>query len=230
MPLSARRPSRRIGRFGGCICIDAKKGAVQFRAMKGLPNWVVNGLVLLLLLFCLFTIVMWARSGVYPLWWGWDDVLSVQYAGRGVYIASSRGELSLNYVDVSVYDPSAHMIEYNFNWQNPSTGLRKYRDARPKMNVEFAGFYFAGSTHVLRFANGKLGPVNQWDFGVPYWFLLIVSGLWPVRRFLAFRRRRKRMVAGQFCEGCGYDLRATPERCPECGKVVVKIARTGPQN
>jgi hypothetical protein len=55
--------------------------------------------------------------------------------------------------------------------------------------------------------------------GIPYplvvLLLLVVPAVRIVpRRLVASRRRR----AGK-CENCGYDLRETPDGCPECGTV-----------
>ena len=59
---------------------------------------------------------------------------------------------------------------------------------------------------------------------VPYWALVLGLGVAPVIRFgLWYRRtsrRRERLLAG-CCVQCGYDLRASRERCPECGMVAV---------
>jgi hypothetical protein len=53
---------------------------------------------------------------------------------------------------------------------------------------------------------------------VPLWALLGACSLWAAfvtwRILVLLRRQRHR---GAFCVNCGYDLRATPERCPECG-------------
>jgi hypothetical protein len=53
---------------------------------------------------------------------------------------------------------------------------------------------------------------------VALWFPLILSALLPAGRIVLWRRRRRR-IAARICPACGYDLRATPDRCPECGAV-----------
>jgi hypothetical protein len=51
---------------------------------------------------------------------------------------------------------------------------------------------------------------------VPYWFFVVVCSALPVvgLRRVILRRRRKHRGA---CVRCGYDLRGTPGKCPECG-------------
>jgi hypothetical protein len=56
---------------------------------------------------------------------------------------------------------------------------------------------------------------------VPYWPIALLTAIFPICWCLAYFRRRHRKQLGQ-CGMCGYDLRATPDRCPECGTVPVE--------
>ena len=69
---------------------------------------------------------------------------------------------------------------------------------------------------------------------IPWWSLFLLFSLLPGTRLAARVRRRSQRRRG-LCPACGYDLRATPQRCPECGQAAVCsgaaeaiIAQSGP--
>lgn len=71
-------------------------------------------------------------------------------------------------------------------------------------------------------STGRLTPVGERSFiwAIPHWPIGIVLAIPVVWWIYAWRRRviAERCAAG-FCVTCGYDLRASPQRCPECGTV-----------
>jgi hypothetical protein len=82
---------------------------------------------------------------------------------------------------------------------------------------------FLGFAHYID-VWGVSSHVNYYDsfegFIIPLWFMLAITLALPAGRWIAVLRRwrqlRHRQVAG-LCLQCGYDLRATPGKCPECG-------------
>jgi hypothetical protein len=67
------------------------------------------------------------------------------------------------------------------------------------------------------------GPARSWSLlGVPHQGLIVVTLLppllWAGVHWRRLRERRRRVCLG-LCLACGYDLRESPENCPECGAI-----------
>ena len=55
------------------------------------------------------------------------------------------------------------------------------------------------------------------NMAIPMWLPTLLFSVWPAWLSLPLHRRRKRKKLG-LCLKCGYDLRGSKNRCPECGE------------
>jgi hypothetical protein len=84
-----------------------------------------------------------------------------------------------------------------------------------------AGTVFGAPTKSGRFAGVEIyrdpSAVSRYRaVAFPVAYPLLLALVIPCATLYAALRHRRRAVAGA-CAKCGYDLRGTPDRCPECG-------------
>ncbi len=80
-------------------------------------------------------------------------------------------------------------------------------------SVAVVAFPWAGIS-IDRCLNGVGGYWS--DLILPYWVIVLLAGIPGGTAGWRLWRRRRPALSG-VCRSCGYDLRASPGRCPECG-------------
>jgi hypothetical protein len=82
----------------------------------------------------------------------------------------------------------------------------------------------SNASYVLFAERGNVGfawRYSHWhSIFLPAWLVVFVAAILPACWYAHWVSRRGKPVG--YCPACGYDLRATPDRCPECGKVPTK--------
>jgi hypothetical protein len=72
----------------------------------------------------------------------------------------------------------------------------------------------------------RLAPrlfLDGWfEWTLPLWLIALPPAGAGASLWLLAVRRQRTQIAG-LCAACGYDLRATPDRCPECGKTPARV-------
>jgi hypothetical protein len=129
-----------------------------------------------------------------------------------VSIISSDGTVEFNVSRWSGFGWPGDMTEPGMWWEITSS-----QEVSP---VDGHGFYYDGSK--LFDETGSM-PVRGLGLQTPYWCPAVGSAVLPMA-WIALRSRRRHGLRGGCCPICGYDLRASPERCPECGTAVTRAA------
>ena len=167
----------------------------------------LNLLAALSLLVCVALVVSWAPSFRGSRWVSW-----VRQDASGSGFISCKLMISYGGLEASVTRFPVHdrgMVQ-DFG----PLGLHYDRDL-PWRRFENP-LYFGAGRHVL---NSTHGGTMQWAI-VPLWAAAALAAAPPAIRVARWTRRRRRFRrrALGLCPRCGYDLRATPGRCPECGQ------------
>jgi hypothetical protein len=168
--------------------------------MRRLLRILLNAATFLSLLLCVATVVMWVRS-----YRTIDDVRYVVGApplpSVSYFANSAGGGLSLDrFVRTVPSTQTTGRVPTGFSARQ---GTPRYRP--PVNRLGFGG-------------EVRRGPFGvQYEAVVPYYAIGATTALVPA--LALWRRVRWSRPRDGFCPTCGYDLRATPDRCPECGTI-----------
>jgi hypothetical protein len=163
--------------------------------MKRFRRWLFNGISALSLFLFLVMAVLWARSHYYHDFFycrGGNNRANLIAIGSD---ASGRLGFEVSH-GITLYPERFRWISYK-NYAND-----------PDPTDSWLGLSF---THLAS------GGIDNRSIRFPNWILALLFAVFPITWLL--KRTLGRTIPDGNCIHCGYDLRATPDRCPECGTV-----------
>jgi hypothetical protein len=187
----------------------------------------LNLLTALSLLLCVAVGVLWARSYGNQT----DPLLDLPYA-TALYRCGAESKdghfgLSLNrWTWETPAPPRPRELVWVESPPEPSrswwVARRPRGDGVQVLGVEI--FYRAVYRHRHSTPRRQKGSYVYGGFVMPHAYAVAALLVLPTLRLRRAVRKRRRQVDNR-CTQCGYDLRATPGRCPECGRAPAKARR-----
>jgi hypothetical protein len=187
-------------------------------------------LAALSLVLCLATVVEWVRTlhnaeGAGFFWRRFEEIpASRRVETFTASVRSSAGGLSFLASRSGPGTISKRINPPRSGWSHSFSGTAQYpthfdaaREGKSDSSRRIAGFEIWRRSWP-GYGKEASGAYLARAMTVPHWFIALVFALFPARWFMHVRReRRRRLRAKGLCVACGYDLRASAERCPECG-------------
>ncbi|HEX8525135.1 MAG TPA: hypothetical protein VF669_22985 [Tepidisphaeraceae bacterium] len=163
---------------------------------------------------CVVTTTFWIRS-----YWRADGASYVWQRGPSIHatrsVSSELGRVTYHYALFSLSSEMGGSFSYGSR-RNPTGGDFELIVDWGQQRWGF-GYLFVEEMSPMCMQRESIG--GDWFYSAPHWALAMVFGTGPMAWGTAVMRRRTRSKVG-LCEICGYDLRASPDRCPECGVAI----------
>jgi hypothetical protein len=161
-----------------------------------------NFLLLLPILLLALVLLLWARS----------------YLPEHTFFRSHQGRLMIFFVAggyAQWFD--SNTTQYH-STEEAMDMCRRIAQVQPLPLVRWAGFEWAD----LNFKSSYPGFV-----AIPYWAISVVLAALSWWGLARRRSGRERLLPGH-CHACGYDLRGSNGKCPECGHQADSPSHTTP--
>jgi hypothetical protein len=203
--------------------------------MKCLRRCLFNMLAMISLSLFLATLVFWIRGQ-------WiADSFEVYLPNRGTINGKVEGQFSFylrgggicaEYSRWPVYPDSGGRSISSLEYWHETMVPGDFVDAANLWRVQRVGQSTAHSQSLIHIGRLALQQTAIWNganpspethitMTSPFWLLSVIFLVLPIGWDIRHRRqlRAKRTAGEGYCRQCGYDLRATPGKCPECGAV-----------
>jgi hypothetical protein len=162
----------------------------------------LNAIAIASLILCAAAAGMWIRSYLA------GDAVERQ-TPRGMWqVISSSGQLYIATRTAASASSAVFPSDDGFHYYASPPGQRPVWQSAPGYTI----YFNRGSFTLVSFHDPRS---NIWVVGVPHGLIAALAIVLPAS-WLRMRRKRPRPGV---CAACGYDLRATPDRCPECGRL-----------
>ena len=152
--------------------------------------------------------VFWRRSVFF------QERIAFTTDHRYFAVRTNPGTLTfeIHHYPVSPFDPGWH--GWHSSWR-PHWSLREQLGG--KFSLRSKAFIIGLNAPPDYSIPDKSSWLNTgWMLDLPFWLITLASAT-PFACLAAHAQRNRLKRRRNACPTCGYDLRATPDRCPECG-------------
>jgi hypothetical protein len=177
-------------------------------------RWAKRGLLALSTLLCLGAAYLWIISTFGTEIAHWCIIKDAQKIIRTFYVTERRMAYrwQSSPETVSTIPPGFYYSQITAG--PPQADNPPYRGA---MGFEYVDEYIGDETT-------EVASIHVVRVSMPVWLPCIIFGIAPAYWVTHLQRFPKGC-----CQNCGYDLRETPDRCPECGEVPGEADGTAPR-